>query len=176
VPTLILSALILAFYPVKDMTYNIITDSKLPFNYQHNIYDCGKCFKIIDRMTRSITRTLRKIRSVKIQNKIGAGKTTYFVNPLEEIAFKYIPGESGKPGKYYAKYYGQNEIEINYDSSSILMAVMEGKPISKAKYNRYQLGESGWDRDIKTSATYKVVSAYYNASEWLTREFSRSGK
>lgn len=127
-------------------------------------------------MTRSIKRTLRKIRSDKIQNNIGAGKITYFVNPLEEIAFKYVPSEPGKPGKYFAKYYGQNEIEINYDSSSILMAVMEGKPISKAKYNHYQLGESGWDRDIKTSTTYRVVNAYYNASEWLTREFSKSGK
>jgi hypothetical protein len=127
-------------------------------------------------MTRSIKSTLKKIRSHKIRNKIGAGKITYFVNPQEEIAFKYIPSELGKPGKYYAKYYGQNEIEINYDSSSILMAVMEGKPISKSKYNHHQLGESGWDRDIKTSVTYKVASAYYNASEWLTREFSKSGK
>jgi hypothetical protein len=127
-------------------------------------------------VTRSIKRTLRKIRSGKIQNRIGAGRITYFINPLEEIAFKYVPGEPGKPGKYFAKYYGQNEIEINYDSSSILMAEMEGKPIRKAKYNRYQLGEGGWNRDIRTSAIYKLVSAYYNASEWLTRELSKLGK
>ena len=127
-------------------------------------------------MVRSIKRILKKIRSHKILNRIGAGKITYFLNPLEEIAFKYVPGKLGKSGKYYAKYYGQNEIEIDLDSNSMLMAVREGKPISKAKYNRYQLGYGGCDRDIKTSSTYKIVSAYYNASEWLTREFSISGK
>jgi hypothetical protein len=127
-------------------------------------------------MTRSIKRILRRIQSDKILNRIGAGKITYFLNPLEEIAFKYIPGKLDKSGKYYAKYYGQNEIEIDFDSNSMLTAVMEGKPISKAKYNRYQLGEGGWDRNIKTTTTYKVVSAYYNASERLTRKFSKSVK
>jgi len=126
-------------------------------------------------MTDSIKRTLRRIRSDKIQNKIGAGKIVYFLNPLEEIAFKYVPGEPGKPGKYYAKYYGQNEIEMNFDSSSILMGVMEGKPISRARYNHYHLGDIFSDRDNKTTAVYKIVNAYCIASEWLTREFSKAG-
>jgi hypothetical protein len=127
-------------------------------------------------MTRAIKKILRKIRSDKIRNKIEAGRITCFINPLEEIAFKYVPGKLGKSGKYFAKYFGQNEIEVDLDSNSMLMAVKEGKPISKAKYNRYQLGYGGCDRDIKTSSTYKVVSAYYNASEWLNREFSISRK
>jgi len=109
-------------------------------------------------MTASIKRILRKIRSEKIQNKIETGKIVYFLNPLEEIAFKYVPGKSGKSGKYFAKYYGQNEFEIDYDSSCILMAVMEGKQISKARYNNYHLIEGvSWNRSTKTSAAYKAV-------------------
>jgi hypothetical protein len=126
-------------------------------------------------MTESIKRILGRIRSGKIRNKIESGKITYFLNPLEEIAFKYVPGKLGKSGKYYAKYYGQKETEIDLDSTSVLMAVKEGKPISKAKYNHYHLGAGGafWEYD-KTSAMDKVLSAYWIASEWLTKEFSKS--
>lgn len=86
-------------------------------------------------------RILRKIKSVKILNKIGSGKEVYFENPLKQIAFKYIPGRIGRPGKYYAKEYGQNEFEIDFDSGSFLMAVMEGNQISKARYDNYHLTE-----------------------------------
>lgn len=100
-----------------------------------------------------IKRILRKIRSDKILNRIGSGKIVYFLNPLEEITFKYIPGEPGKLGKYYAKHFGRNEYEIDFDSSSILMAVMEGKPISKARYDNYHLIESVfWKGNIKIPA------------------------
>jgi len=127
-------------------------------------------------MTRSIKKIIRKIRSDKIKNKIESGKTTFFLNPLEEVAFKFVPGKLGKSGKYYAKYYGQNEFEIDCDSSSVLKGVMDGKPIRKAIYDHYQLGEGGWNKDIKDTTTYKVVSAYYNISTWLTRELSGSGR
>jgi hypothetical protein len=104
-------------------------------------------------------RILRKIRSRNILNGILSGKTTYFENPVEEIAFKYIPGQSGGPGKYYAKYYGRNESEINFDSTSILMGVMEGKKITKARYERYHLIESViWNRKINTPAMEKTMS------------------
>jgi hypothetical protein len=126
-------------------------------------------------ITESLKRILKRIRSDKIQNKIGAGKLVYFLNPLEEIAFKYVPGDPGKPGKYYAKYFGQNEIEMSFDSTSILMGVMEGKPISRARYNHYHLGGIFSDKDIKNSSAYKVVDAYCIASEWLTREFKKTG-
>ncbi len=108
---------------------------------------------------RGIKRILRKFRSDMILNRIGSGKVTYFENPLEEIAFKYIPGGPGKLGKYYAKYYGRNESEINFDSTSILMGVMEGKPISKARYERFHLIESViWNRKINAPAMEKTVS------------------
>jgi hypothetical protein len=111
-------------------------------------------------MTAPFKRILRKIRSGKIQNKIGTGKIVYFLNPLEEIAFKYVPGKFGKSGKYYAKYYGQNEFEIDYDSSCILLAVMEGKQISKARYDNYHLVEGvSWNRSIKTNAAYNAAAA-----------------
>jgi hypothetical protein len=104
-------------------------------------------------------RILRKIRSRKILNKIGSGKIAYFENPLEEIAFKYVPGEPGRIGKYYAKYYGRNESEISFDSTSILMGVMEGKPIRKSRYDRYHLIESViWNRKINALSMSKAVN------------------
>ncbi len=104
-------------------------------------------------------RILRKIRSRKILNRIGSGRITYFENPLEEIAFKYIPGENGRIGKYYAKYYGRNESEISFDSTSILMGVMEGKPIRKSRYDRYHLIESVvWNRKISALSMSKTVN------------------
>jgi hypothetical protein len=109
-------------------------------------------------MTTSIKRILKRITSGKIQNRIASGKIVYFENPLEELAFRYIPGELGKLGKYYAKYYGQNEYEIDSDSTSILMAVMEGKQISKTRYDNFHLIKGVvWNRKIKTPATYKSV-------------------
>jgi hypothetical protein len=109
-------------------------------------------------MTTSIKRILKRITSSKIQNRIASGKIVYFENPLEELAFKYIPGELGKLGKYYAKYYGQNEYEIDSDSTSILMAVMEGKQISKTRYDNFHLIKGVvWNRKTKTPVTYKSV-------------------
>jgi len=87
----------------------------------------------------SIKGILKNIRSNKILNEIDSGKIVYFENPLEEIAFKCIHSEIGKPSKYFAKHFGRNEYEIDFDSSNIIMAVLEGKPISKARYDRYHL-------------------------------------
>jgi len=95
-------------------------------------------------MTESIKRILKRIRSDKILNRIGSGRIVYFENPIEEIALKYIPGEHGKIGKYYAKHYGREEYEIDFNSSSVVMGVMEGRPISKARYRNYHLVESGY--------------------------------
>jgi len=104
-------------------------------------------------ITESIKRILRRIRSVKILNEIESGKIVYFENPLEEIAFKCIHRGIGKPSKYYAKHYGRDEYEIDFDSSYVIMAVMEGIPISKARYDRYHLIEGVfWNRDIKIIA------------------------
>jgi hypothetical protein len=100
----------------------------------------------------SVRRILKRIRSDKILNKIGSGKIVYFENPLEEIAIKYIPGEPGKAGRYYAKHYGRNEYEIDFNSSSVVMGVMEGKQIRKARYFRYHLTESvHWNRNLNNS-------------------------
>jgi len=103
--------------------------------------------------TESIKRILRKIRSDKILNEIESGKIVYFENPCEEIAFKCIHRGIGKPSKYFAKHYGRNEYEIDFDTSYIIMAVMEGMPISKERYDHYHLIEGVfWNRDIKISA------------------------
>jgi predicted phage-related endonuclease len=104
-------------------------------------------------ITESIKRILRKIRSDKILNEIESGKIVYFENPLEEIAFKCIHRGIGKLSKYYAKHYGRGEYEIDFDSSYVIMAVMEGKPISKTRYDRYHLIEGVfWNRDVKIPA------------------------
>jgi len=100
-----------------------------------------------------IKRILRRIRSDQILNRIGSGRMiVYFENPVEDIAFKYIPGETGKLGKYFAKHYGRNEYETEFNSSSVVMGVMEGKPISKVRYENYHLIESVyWRRSVKNS-------------------------
>jgi hypothetical protein len=112
-------------------------------------------------MILSIQRILRKIRSDKILNKIDSGRIVYFENPLEEMAFKYIPGEPGKFGKYYAKHFRRDEYEIDSDSSSILIAVMEGRPISKTRYERFHLIEGVyWNRDYKNSCNKQSYNGY----------------
>jgi|APIni6443716594_1056825.scaffolds.fasta_scaffold80554_2 hypothetical protein len=104
----------------------------------------------------SVKRILKRITSSKILNEISSGKIVYFENPVEELAFKYIPGGLGKIGKYYAKYYGQDEYEIDFDSTSILMAVMEGKQISKTRFDNFHLIEGVvWNRDKIPSWTRK---------------------
>jgi hypothetical protein len=104
-------------------------------------------------MIRSIKRYLKRINAKMIQKRIISGETVYFESPLEELAFKYTPGGSGKAGKYYAKYYRQNEYEINSDSSSVELARNEGLRISRQRYNRFHLIEGvSWNRKIKTPA------------------------
>jgi hypothetical protein len=105
-------------------------------------------------MIRSIKRILKRINSSFILKRIESGKIVCFESPLEELAFKYIPDKLGKPGKYYAKYYGQEEYEINSDSSSVFQAVNEGRLISKRRYIRYHLIEGvHWNRRISTRGT-----------------------
>jgi hypothetical protein len=110
-------------------------------------------------MTDSIQRILRRIRSDKILKKIESERVVYFENPLEEIALRYNPGEYGKSGKYYAKYYRQDEYEIDPDSSSVLMAVMEGRQISRTRYNNYHLIEGVYRNRERNSQYYKRVLA-----------------
>jgi hypothetical protein len=100
----------------------------------------------------SVKRILKKIRSYQILKRIGSGKIVYFENPLEEIAIKYIPGEPGKTGKYYAKHYGRNEYEIDFNSSCVIMGAMEGRPISRSRYGNYHLIESvHWNGSLNIS-------------------------
>jgi hypothetical protein len=100
-----------------------------------------------------LKRILKNIRSEKVLNKIESGRIVYFENPLEEIAFKCIHSKIGKPSKYYAKHYGRDEYEIDFDSSYIIMAALEGKPISKSRYNRYHLIEGNYrNRDSRINS------------------------
>ena len=99
----------------------------------------------------TITRLTRKLQTDIIQNRIGAGKKVFFENPLEEMAFRYIPGDVGELGKYFVKYYGRDEYEISFDSSPVLMGIMEGKPISRSRYERYHLIEGTYgNRKVST--------------------------
>lgn len=95
-------------------------------------------------MTESIKRILKRIKSDIILNRLGSGKEVYFENPIEEIALRYIPGAHGEIGKYYAKHYGREEYEIDFNSSSVMMGVMEGRMISKARYRTYHLTISNY--------------------------------
>ncbi len=101
-------------------------------------------------ITASIKRILSKIKSDKILDEINSGRIVYFENNQEEIAFKCIHCGIGNPSKYFAKHFGRDEYEIELDSSYIVMTVMEGKPISKARYDQYHLIEGLiWNRDVR---------------------------
>ena len=114
---------------------------------------------MIGAYLRGYKRFLRKFGSERILSKIGSGKITYFENPEKGIAFKYIPGETGRPGRYYAKYFGRNGSGISFDSMSILAGVMEGKKISKSRYDSYQLIESIiWNRKINIDSMVRTVN------------------
>ncbi len=98
---------------------------------------------MITTLNGSFRKILRRIRTGKILNKIGSGKRVFFEIPLEHIAFKYIPGKLGKLGKYFTKQYGRNESELDFDSTFV-KAVMEGKQISRATYDKYHLIDGGY--------------------------------
>jgi hypothetical protein len=114
-----------------------------------------------------LTRQIRKIQTDIIQNRIGAGKRVFFENPLEEMAFRYVPGNVGEMGKYYVKYYGRDEYEISFDSSSVLMGIMEGKLISRSRYERYHLIEGTYgNRKISTVPVHNqaVIGQYADSA------------
>jgi hypothetical protein len=109
-------------------------------------------------MIRSIKNILKRINLSIIQKRIESGKIVYFESPLEELAFKFLPDKFGNPGKYYVKYYGQEEYEISSDSNSVFMTVNEGMLISKYRYDRYHLIEGvHWNKRTKNPSTYKSV-------------------
>ena len=119
----------------------------------------------------SVKRILKRIRSYKILNRIGSGKVVYFENPLEEIAIKYIPGEPGKTGKYYAKHYGRNEYEIDFNSSCVVMGAMEGRQISKTRYCNYHFVESvHWNGSFNTSGNSAEMRLMYYISLFVYQE------
>lgn len=101
-------------------------------------------------ITSSIKRILKTLRTDELLNKIASGKhIVYFENKVEGIAFKCVHSEIGKPSKYYAKHFGRDEFEIDLDSVPVMMAVMEGSPISKARYDKYHLILGNfWNRNI----------------------------
>jgi hypothetical protein len=92
---------------------------------------------MITESFRDYKRVLKNFRAGGIVNKIVSRKIVYLENPLEEIVLRFVPGEYFKYGKYYVKHYGRNEYEVNINSASILMAVMEGRRIKKARYDSY---------------------------------------
>lgn len=112
-------------------------------------------------LIRGYKSILRDFKSGMILNKIGSGKRVFFEDPEEGMVFKYIPGEIGRLSKYYVKQYGRNEYEIDSESSSILIAILKGKPISKTRYDSYRfIGGRSWDSvPLTASATKKAMGA-----------------
>ena len=109
-------------------------------------------------MITSISRILKRLSSCHIYNKIASGKMVYFESPLEEMAFRYVPNGIDRLGTYYFKYYGQDEYKIDFDSTFVLKALMEGHQISKTRYDNYHLMKGVlWNRQIKTPAIFRSV-------------------
>ena len=96
-------------------------------------------FRILQIMVRRIKGTASFEGHERILEMIRTGKIVYFENSFEEIALKYIPGEHGKLGKYFAKYYGCDEYETVYWSKIVCEVELEGRIIKKAKYDNYHL-------------------------------------
>ena len=107
-------------------------------------------------MIRPVRRILKRICSTIIQKRIESGEVVYFESPLEELAFKYLPGKNGDQGRYFAKYYRQEEFEINSDSSSVDLAINEGFLITRHRYEIYHLIEGvHWNRGVRTPWNWK---------------------
>jgi hypothetical protein len=73
----------------------------------------------------------------RIHEKLHVGQMVSFENIFEDIAIKYVPGEPGIMGTFFAKYYGKEEYEIAYWTNVVSMGELEGKIISKTKYDNY---------------------------------------
>lgn len=96
---------------------------------------------------RPVRKRIKRFCANIIQRRILKGKTVYFESLLEELAFKYIPGSDGDEGKYFAKFYRQNEFEIESNSSAVSLGVNEGLLISRQRYDRYHLIKGDhWNR------------------------------
>ncbi|MFZ2339829.1 MAG: hypothetical protein WAW07_08935 [Bacteroidales bacterium] len=111
--------------------------------------------------TEPIRRILKKFRSGMILKRIGEGKQVFFENSMESIAIRFVPGFSGKPGRYFAKHFGRDEYEVECNASSVVMGVMEGKIISVGRYKRYHLIQSSyWSKfhyDTYTTSDYEFA-------------------
>jgi len=132
-----------------------ITDSRLPFIKRSQLKSelSAKCMVMI-----SLREMLRRIASSNIRNKIASGTMVYFESPFEELAFRYAPNGIDRLGKYYVKYYGQDEYEIDFNSTFVLKAIMEGYQISKTRYDNFHLIKGVlWYRHIQTPETLKSV-------------------
>jgi len=107
---------------------------------------------------RPVRKRLKRFCANVIQRRILDGKVVYFESLLEEIAFRFSPGPDGDPGKYYAKYYRQNEFEIQSNSSAVCLGVNEGMLITKRRYERYHLikGEHWIKKPEKNPAVRQV--------------------
>jgi hypothetical protein len=113
--------------------------------------------KILLRI-RPVRKRMKRFCANVIQRRIISGKTVYFESLLEELAFRYVPGDNGTDGKYFAKYYCQEEFEIQSNSSSVCLGVNEGLLITRQRYDRYHLirGEH-WIKSENKPVSYRKV-------------------
>jgi hypothetical protein len=96
-----------------------------------------KISQIIDmRRGKVVTGSIKGYE--RIIERMRSGKIVYFENSFEEIALKYVPSE---PGRFFAKYYGQKEYKIEHSSNVVCHGLSEGRIISKARYENYDIGK-----------------------------------
>lgn len=109
---------------------------------------------------RPVRKRLKRFCANVIQRRIIAGKVVYFESLLEELAFRYSPGQNGEPGKYYAKYYRQNEFEIQSNSSAVCLGVNEGMLITRRRYEKYHLIKGDhWIKASEKNSPFRQVGS-----------------
>jgi hypothetical protein len=109
---------------------------------------------------RPIRKRLKRFCANVIQRRILDGKVVYFESLLEQIAFRFSPGLNDDPGKYYAKYYRQNEFEIQSNSSAVCLGVNEGMLITRRRYERYHLIKGDhWIKSSEKDSSFRQVGS-----------------
>ncbi len=72
------------------------------------------------------------MRNENLLSEIANGKEVFFENSFDEVAFRNIPD-----GGYEAKEKGTTPYKVEGAPNKLVDAILEGKMISKAEYEKY---------------------------------------
>lgn len=76
----------------------------------------------------------------RIWREITSDKVVYFENSFMRIAYRYIPSKNGELGRFFAKFSGQAEYEVDYfTSNNLIEGILEDRIVSKSRYDSYDL-------------------------------------